>query len=158
MLQRKVVGWNGATDLKGNSKIFLAPRCKCPYVMHTKPKALFSCFPPVSICTFGQMMVQTGELLAADRNRALTGVVGRPTDGSKVAKRWFKSHDSLPAQLHGPQGWHMSNDCHRNLSQSNLIHITVLVLIRQPRSRPPLKAIDPVDFSSSGIHRRVTFS
>jgi len=27
------------------------------------------------------MMVQTGELLAADRNRALTGV-GRPTDGS----------------------------------------------------------------------------
>src|ERR1700730_13468378 len=81
MLQRKVVGWNGATDLKGNSKILLAPRCKCPHVMHTKPKALFSCFPPVSICTFGQMMVQTGELLAADRNRALTGV-GRPTDGS----------------------------------------------------------------------------
>jgi hypothetical protein len=30
--------------------------------------------------------------------------------------------DSLPAQLYGPQGWHMSNDCYRNLSQSNLIH------------------------------------
>src|ERR1700693_3630418 len=60
--------------------------------------------------------------------------------------------DSLPAQLHGPQGWHMSNDCYRNLSQSNLIHITVLVLIRQPRSRRPVKAIDPVDFFSSGIH------
>ena len=30
--------------------------------------------------------------------------------------------DSLPAQLHGPQGWHMSNDCYRNLSQSTLIH------------------------------------
>ena len=46
---------------------------------------------PNAVCTFGQTMVQRGELVLLDGSRELTTGQG-PNDGSKTAKRWFKSH------------------------------------------------------------------
>ena len=55
---------------------------------------------PNAVCTFGQTMVQRGELVLLDGSRELTTGQG-PNDGSKTAKRWFKSHSSwLPRKKH----------------------------------------------------------
>ena len=71
---------------------------KYTHIRHAKAKHFFTPFLPVEICTFGQTMVQNQKSVTNYGSKGLTNNA-RPNDGSKVAKRWFKSHESARPRI-----------------------------------------------------------
>ena len=70
---------------------------KYTHIRHAKAKHFFTPFLPVEICTFGQTMVQNQKSVTNYGSKRLTNIA-RPNDGSKAAKRWFKSQGECLAK------------------------------------------------------------
>ncbi|HME58136.1 MAG TPA: hypothetical protein VKF63_07355 [Terracidiphilus sp.] len=69
---------------------------KYTHIPHAKAKHFFHTLPTLEICTFGQTMVQNQKSVTNNGSKRLKNNT-RPNDGSKAAKRWFKSQ-KRPAQ------------------------------------------------------------
>jgi len=78
------------------------------HILFAKAKDFFStAFLPVGICTFGQTMVQGQELTTECGYKGLISDE-RPNDGSKGAKRSFKSQFLVPLPKCRPSLWEQS--------------------------------------------------